>query len=291
MKSALLNFAWIWLLINAIITLSTTLTRRYRSQHNSNYKTSFQEDKTNLKLSIINGLRGIIEGLIGFSLLALILYHTPHFSDYKMNWSFSSLVLCFLCVDAMYFLNHFASHKIQILWNQHSVHHSSQAYTLSTGYRLSWIEFLFSWLFYLPLGFLGFPTEMILVSLILITNYTHILHTTYLKNLPFLEFIFNSPKAHRIHHSAYEEHIDKNMAGVFMFWDHLFGTFSLKADSKVVYGLTEPLTDTSLWQVNFCEWIRIKKVYQQCGFKKYLQMLFQSPEKNKYLLNVSSEKQ
>jgi len=40
-----------------------------------------------------------------------------------------------------------------------------------------------------------------------------------------------SPAFHRWHHTSEPEHLDKNFAGLFVFWDRLFGTYHFPQDS------------------------------------------------------------
>jgi sterol desaturase/sphingolipid hydroxylase (fatty acid hydroxylase superfamily) len=48
-----------------------------------------------------------------------------------------------------------------------------------------------------------------------------------------LEWILMGPANHRLHHSAREEHRNKNFSSALVFWDRIFGTW---ANPKVVGG-------------------------------------------------------
>jgi hypothetical protein len=43
-----------------------------------------------------------------------------------------------------------------------------------------------------------------------------------------------------VHHARNPKYLDKNFAAMFIFWDHLFGTFEEETEEPV-YGLTHPL--------------------------------------------------
>jgi alkylglycerol monooxygenase len=71
-------------------------------------------------------------------------------------------------------------------------------------------------------------------------------------NLGPLQYVINTPSAHRVHHGRNPYCIDKNYAGTLIVWDIMFGTFELervpptvKANStdveSVAYGLTHPI--------------------------------------------------
>ncbi|XP_030606234.1 alkylglycerol monooxygenase isoform X2 [Archocentrus centrarchus] len=61
-----------------------------------------------------------------------------------------------------------------------------------------------------------------------------------IRDLGPLEWIFNTPKHHRVHHGRNLYCIDKNYGGILIIWDRLFGTFALETE-KVVYGLVFPI--------------------------------------------------
>ncbi|NCG18569.1 MAG: hypothetical protein GWP91_06115, partial [Rhodobacterales bacterium] len=57
---------------------------------------------------------------------------------------------------------------------------------------------------------------------------------------PYLSYLFSSPSMHHIHHSTNREHIDKNFAIVFSFWDWIFGSFYLPTQNETFrIGLTD----------------------------------------------------
>ena len=68
-------------------------------------------------------------------------------------------------------------------------------------------------------------------------------HTELLTKLPaIIEYVFNTPSHHRVHHASNIRYLDCNHGGVLILWDRWFGTFSEEKDiEKPVYGLTENL--------------------------------------------------
>ena len=67
------------------------------------------------------------------------------------------------------------------------------------------------------------------------------LHTDFIPKLWWpIEFIFNTPSQHRVHHGVNPYAIDKNYAGFLSIWDRMFGTFAEERDweeEKLQYGL------------------------------------------------------
>jgi len=71
--------------------------------------------------------------------------------------------------------------------------------------------------------------------------YQFFVHTELVYKFPKpIEFLFNTPSHHRVHHASNIRYLDCNHAGVLIIWDRLFGTFSEELVSeKPVYGLTK----------------------------------------------------
>ena len=132
-----------------------------------------------------------------------------------------------------------SGHEVRVFWAAHVVHHSSQHFNLSTALRQP-IFPMTALPFWAP-GALFFPPWMIFgmqsVSLI----YQFGLHTERIGRLwaP-IEFLFNTPSHHRVHHGAQQQYLDRNYGGILIVWDRLFGTFEPEGE-RVRYGLTKNL--------------------------------------------------
>lgn len=176
------------------------------------------------------------------------------------NWRFFTIqttwivaILLFIGVDFFYYWFHRMSHQVNALWAAHIVHHQSEEYNLTVALRQSWIQGWFSWVFYLPLAFLGFNPILFLTISSLVTLYQFWIHTKAIKHLGFLEYILNTPSHHRVHHGSNPKYIDKNHAGTLIIWDKMFGTFQ-KEEEEVVYGITKPLASWNPIWANLHYW-------------------------------------
>ncbi|MBX2811967.1 MAG: sterol desaturase family protein [Myxococcales bacterium] len=163
-------------------------------------------------------------------------------------------VLCFLGVDFCYYWFHRMSHECNLLWAAHVVHHQSEEYNLGVALRQSAFQGLFSWIFYLPLAVIGFSPWLVGIIRILNALYQFWIHTQLINHLGPLEWIFNTPSHHRVHHGQNPQYIDRNHAGTLIIWDKMFGTFA-KEDEKVIYGITEP---PNSWNPVFANFHHIK---------------------------------
>lgn len=84
--------------------------------------------------------------------------------------------------------------------------------------------------------------------------YQGLLHTEKVGRLPLIiEFIFNTPSHHRVHHASNPEYIDKNHGGVLIIWDRIFGTFC-RENAKPSYGLTEKRAYKNFAAIQFSQW-------------------------------------
>jgi sterol desaturase/sphingolipid hydroxylase (fatty acid hydroxylase superfamily) len=167
-------------------------------------------------------------------------------------------------VDFFYYWFHRASHRVNFLWAMHAVHHQSEEYNLSTALRQSWLDPLVYWTFLVPLAIAGFTPAMYAASATLNLLYQFFIHTRAVKKLGPLEWVFNTPSHHRVHHGIDPQYIDKNYSGIFIVWDHLFGTFEPEG-IEPVYGTVKPLASWNAVWANAAEWARIASLARGAG--------------------------
>lgn len=181
------------------------------------------------------------------------IYENIAFFQMPMNVWWSWTILLF-ADDFLYYWFHRVSHEIRFFWNFHVVHHSSNQYNLSVAVRQSWFSGIAHWIFYLPLALLGFPLWSFIFMHGLNLIYQFWIHTRVVIKLPRLfEYILNTPSHHRVHHGADDEYLDKNYAGIFIFWDRLFGTFTCE-EKAPRYGTIKPLESYNLLWINTHGW-------------------------------------
>ena len=194
-------------------------------------------------LSMISGVLSKVLALVTY----LFVYEYALFS--LADNSVWVWLLAFVLYDLCYYWNHRMGHDINILWAAHSAHHQSEDYNLSTALRQTSFTFVFSWVFYTPLAFLGVSPLLFLVAGGLNTIYQFWIHTRHIGKLGWLEKILVTPSSHRVHHGSNPVYMDKNYGGMFIVWDRLFGSYQTELDSDpVVYGISRPLRSWNpLW--------------------------------------------
>ncbi len=156
------------------------------------------------------------------------------------NWV--SLIVLFLLVDLGFYVEHRCSHRIRLLWASHCVHHSSEKMQATTAFRLSWTPILSGvFLFYLPIVWIGYDPVWVYGMVSISLSYQFFVHTELVPRVGWLEWLINTPSAHRVHHASNPEYLDKNYGGVLLIWDHLFSSYQAELpDVKIRYGLAHP---------------------------------------------------
>jgi sterol desaturase/sphingolipid hydroxylase (fatty acid hydroxylase superfamily) len=221
------------------------------------------------KMPAKDALTGITTGLLsdpinGFSAFITlgILAAVAPFQVQTIPITLGSFLLCFFLDDLRFYCHHRVAHRCRWVWAMHVVHHSSEEYNLAVALRQGWTKhFTGTMLFKIPLVLIGFDPVMVTVCGVLNATYQFTLHTETVKKLPrWVEFIFNTPSHHRVHHANNPRYLDANYAGTFIIWDRLFGSFVAEDDAeKPVYGLVKNLKTFNILKVISHEYIGIAK--------------------------------
>lgn len=235
----------------------------------------FSDSITNLNLGMGQQLTGIF--LKFFSVL-LYKYVYDHFRLFDIPMNVLTYGLLFFGVDFFYYWFHRLSHEISVMWGGHVVHHQSEDYNFSVALRQSWTQGLFSWMFYIPLAFIGFETTAFVTIASFQTLYQFWIHTQAINRLPrFFEYFLNTPSHHRVHHGQNPKYIDKNHGGTFIIFDRWFGTFQ-EEDEPVVYGVTKAANSWNPVWLNFDYWFWLwDEIKQAKNMKDKLLMLIKQP--------------
>ncbi len=138
-----------------------------------------------------------------------------------------------LMADFLAYWSHRAHHTIGRLWKLHAVHHSSTQVDWLSSVRVHPLnDAIGSCIVATPLLLLGFSVGTLGAYLPFLTLYAIMLHANVGWSYGPLRNVIASPAFHRWHHSAEPEAIDKNFAGLFPFWDRLFGTLYMPKDRQ-----------------------------------------------------------
>jgi alkylglycerol monooxygenase len=199
----------------------------------------------NLSCGITSQLSGLFLKIFAVGIYQF-LFEKFAFLQLERSWIYWLALV--LLVDLAYYWAHRMSHEINLFWGGHVVHHQSEEYNLSVALRQSSLQVVWTFGFSLPIAFLGFRTEDFVLISALNTLYQFWIHTEAIGKFPkWIEFIFNTPSHHRVHHGRDPKYIDKNHAGALIIWDRMFGTFQ-EEEEKPTYGITKPINSwNAVW--------------------------------------------
>ena len=181
------------------------------------------------------GTSAVMNGIALFGYAALYVYVAPWQLPATAWYTW---VIAIVGVDLLYYAYHRMAHRVRLFWATHQAHHSSQYFNLATALRQKWNisgdVFLRA---LLPL--FGVPPWIVFASFSINLIYQYWIHTERIGKLwrP-IEFIFNTPSHHRVHHGMDELYLDKNYGGILIIWDRLFGSFQPET-FRPHYGLTK----------------------------------------------------
>ncbi len=204
--------------------------------------------------SLSSGFTNLMVDILG---LGIIIFSYPFFYErlkvIELEESILLYFTAFVCVDFASYCHHRLKHSINIFWNMHVIHHSSEEFNLACALRQSITNNLgIGILFLVPAALLGVPPKMISIlgPLHLFGQFWY--HTRHIGKLGWLEYILVTPSQHRVHHAINKEYIDKNLAAIFCVWDRAFGTFQEELDDvPCVYGTLKPVRTWNPILINF----------------------------------------
>ena len=115
--------------------------------------------------SLSSGMTNILKDIFG---VGLIIISYPFLKNtiglIEIDESFFLYFIAFICIDFASYWNHRLNHSINVFWNRHIVHHSSEEFNLACALRQSISSLIgFGALFLLPAALLGIPHKVITI--------------------------------------------------------------------------------------------------------------------------------
>jgi alkylglycerol monooxygenase len=190
-------------------------------------------------------------------------YIYDHWAIYDVTtlpavWKWLAALVLFLGVDCCFYWQHRVAHLWSVPWAAHVVHHQSEEFNLIVALRQSAFEEYLLAVFYFPMAFLGFRPAWFLAMFSFNLIWQFWCHTRLIGKLGPLEWVFNTPSHHRVHHGRNLKYLDKNFAGTLIIWDRLFGTFEPEAEEPV-YGTTRSFSSWNPLWANFHIWYELAR--------------------------------
>ncbi|GAC66783.1 sterol desaturase family protein [Gordonia soli] len=217
-------------------------------------------DRSDSRASLAMGIVSIATSA-GWKAVGLLAYAAVF--AYLAPWHLSATawytwVIAFVGLDFLFYWEHRIAHRVRFIWATHQAHHSSEYFNFTTALRQKWNNSagLVMWL---PLPLLGVPPALVFAVYSLNLIYQFWIHTERIGTLwrP-IEFVFNTPSHHRVHHGSDAEYLDRNYGGVFILWDRMFGTHAPET-RRPTYGLTKPVGTHNIWRLQTHEYVTMAR--------------------------------
>lgn len=224
---------------------------------------------SSIALGIGNLLSGLVVKTLIFSFYLFIYQYRLWDLNELKPWLF--FLILFLGDDFSYYWFHRKSHEIRFFWASHLVHHSSEKYTLATALRQTWTGSLTgTFVFWAWMPLIGFHPLYVLMMQSISLVYQFWIHTETVKKLPrWIEYIFNTPSHHRVHHGTNIDYLDKNHGGILIIWDRIFRTFENEKETPN-YGLLKQVNTLNPVKVAFHGWTELWNELLEKNHWKYV---------------------
>ncbi|WP_136466327.1 sterol desaturase family protein [Flagellimonas onchidii] len=210
--------------------------------------------------SLSSGLTNIIKDSLGLAVVLITYpYLVEHLALIQVEATWAVWLIAFIAIDFAGYWNHRLSHHINIFWNQHVIHHSSEEFNLACALRQSISNVVgYFPILLIPAAILGIPNEVIaiLAPVHLFAQFWY--HTQHIGKMGWLEYIIVTPSQHRVHHAINPEYIDKNLGQILCIWDRWFGTFQEELNNvPPQYGVLKPAATWNPILINFQHFWRL----------------------------------
>ena len=186
-------------------------------------------------------------------------------------------IITFISIDLVFYIYHRMSHRIRFLWAIHLSHHSSEEMNFAVSFRQAWFGPISKIPFFMVLPLLGFDPTIVAVAGVISTLWGIVGHTQVIGKLGPLEWIFNTPSHHRVHHGSNKQYIDKNYGNLLIIWDRMFGTFEPEEEA-VKFGLVNNVNTFNPVKVTFIAWMSmINELKQKNSLSEVIKVIFGPP--------------
>jgi alkylglycerol monooxygenase len=228
--------------------------------------------------SLSSGITNVVKDILGLSIIIIsYTWMVNHWAIFEVRSELWLYIIAFIGLDFAGYWSHRFSHTINIFWNRHIIHHSSEEFNLACALRQSVSEiFAVFTILFLPMAILGVPAKVVAIvgPLHLFAQFWY--HTRLIGRMGWLEYIIVTPSHHRVHHAINPRYMDKNYGQIFIIWDKMFGSFQPELDDDPpVYGITRPAQTWNPWIINYQHlWLMITDAWRTKSWQDKLRIWF-----------------
>ena len=239
----------------------------------------YKKEDTLCTVGLLTGNILMVFAVKGLTLaLHFYLYQFRLFDLASMIPLWAMWALTFILIDLVFYIYHRISHRSRFLWAIHMSHHSSEEMNFAVSFRQAWLGPVSKIPFFILLPLIGLDPTIIAVAGVISTLWGIFGHTQVIGKLGPIEWIFNTPSHHRVHHGANEQYIDKNYGNLLIIWDRMFGTFEPEK-ANVRYGLVKNVNTFNPIKITLMEWSSIfKDMSKAPNLKESFNIFFGPPK-------------
>ena len=239
----------------------------------------YKKEDTLCTIGLLTGNILMVFAVKGLTLaLHFYLYQFRLFDLASMIPLWAMWILTFILIDLVFYIYHRISHRSRFLWAIHMSHPSSEEMNFAVSFRQAWLGPVSKIPFFIVLPLIGLDPTIIAVAGVISTLWGIFGHTQVIGKLGPIEWIFNTPSHHRVHHGANEQYIDKNYGNLLIIWDRMFGTFEPEK-ANVRYGLVKNVNTFNPIRITLMEWSSIfKDMSKAPNLKESFNIFFGPPK-------------
>ena len=143
--------------------------------------------------------------------------------------AWAGILLAILALDLALYFQHWATHRVPLLWRLHKVHHSDPAFDVTTAARFHPFEIVLSMGYKMAVVVaLGLPVLGVFLFELVFNIATLFTHANFALPRAIerpVRTLLVTPDMHRIHHSALERETNSNYGTLLSWWDRIFQTY------------------------------------------------------------------
>jgi sterol desaturase/sphingolipid hydroxylase (fatty acid hydroxylase superfamily) len=175
-------------------------------------------------------------------------------------------IIVVLAFDLQFYALHYWEHNTKLGWSIHQTHHSQTQLNVFTDDRehpiFPFVQAVVPAIFFMvPVavlnfvvpGFLDLQVGHVGIGFALFLFLKAFRHSHVSLRFPRpVEWLFQSPAYHQVHHSSLPEHMNKNMGNMTTVWDRLFGTLHVpKPDESYRFGTGDEALDQAHTSIKY----------------------------------------
>ena len=180
--------------------------------------------------------------------------------SFALSWQV--WIYAWVVYEFWYWVQHWAAHKVRLLWCIHAPHHAPGSIHMLVGTNHHLLEgtFYFPFFFgFMPALFGVPPIACVAINLVdgIWGSFLHISDEVVPNGrYGLLGRFLQTPSYHRVHHGKNVRYMDTNYNSITLLWDWLLGTLQpLRDDEPVEYGITRDVDTGSFWDVHVREFL------------------------------------